>query len=64
MLFIDMSQMPPRRFPPPWSIEDIDAAFVVKDGSGQTALGGLLFGAGVRLITRGVRMSDPPAFKG
>jgi hypothetical protein len=56
--------MASRRFPPPWSAEDIDAAFVVKDGSGQTALGGLLFGAGVRLITRGVRISDPPAFKG
>ena len=27
--------MPTRRFPPPWSIEDIDAAFVVKDGAGQ-----------------------------
>ena len=25
----------PRRFPPHWSIEDIDAAFVVKDGNGQ-----------------------------
>jgi hypothetical protein len=25
----------PRRFPPPWSVEDIDAAFVVKDNSGQ-----------------------------
>ena len=24
-----------RRFPPPWSIEDIDAAFVVKDGGGR-----------------------------
>jgi len=24
-----------RRFPPPWSFEDIDAAFVVKDGNGQ-----------------------------
>ena len=24
-----------RRFPPPWSVEDIDAAFVVQDGSGQ-----------------------------
>jgi len=24
-----------RRFPPPWTVEDIDAAFVVKDGSGQ-----------------------------
>ena len=27
--------MPPRRFPPPWSIEDVDAAFVVKDGGEQ-----------------------------
>jgi hypothetical protein len=25
----------PRRFPPPWSVEDIGAAFVVKDGTGQ-----------------------------
>ena len=24
-----------RRFPPPWSVEDIDAAFVVKDHGGQ-----------------------------
>jgi hypothetical protein len=24
-----------RRFPPPWSIEDIGAAFVVKDAGGQ-----------------------------
>jgi hypothetical protein len=23
------------RFPPPWSVEDIDAAFVVKDSTGQ-----------------------------
>jgi hypothetical protein len=28
--------MPPsRRFPPPWSIEDIGAAYVVKDSGGQ-----------------------------
>jgi hypothetical protein len=27
--------MPERRFTPPWSVEDIGAAFVVKDGSGQ-----------------------------
>ena len=27
--------MTPRRFPPPWFVEDIGAAFVVKDGSGQ-----------------------------
>jgi len=24
-----------RRLPPPWTVEDIDAAFVVKDSSGQ-----------------------------
>jgi hypothetical protein len=24
-----------RRFPPPWTVEDIDAAFVVKDSTGQ-----------------------------
>ncbi len=24
-----------RRFPPPWSVEDIDAAFIVKDSAGQ-----------------------------
>jgi hypothetical protein len=27
--------MPPRRFPPPWPVEDIGAAFVVKDSGGQ-----------------------------
>ena len=27
--------MTPRRFPPPWSVEDIDACFVVKDHGGQ-----------------------------
>jgi hypothetical protein len=24
-----------RRFPPPWSVEDLDACFVVKDSGGQ-----------------------------
>jgi hypothetical protein len=28
--------MPPRRFPPPWSIEELnDACFVVRDAHGQ-----------------------------
>ncbi len=27
--------MAPRRFPPPWSVEDIGAAFVVRDANGQ-----------------------------
>jgi hypothetical protein len=25
----------PRRFPPPWTIEELDACFVVKDSGGQ-----------------------------
>jgi hypothetical protein len=24
-----------RRFPPPWSVEELDACFVVKDSAGQ-----------------------------
>jgi hypothetical protein len=27
--------MPSRRFPPPWTVEDIGAAFVVRDHNGQ-----------------------------
>jgi hypothetical protein len=27
--------MPARRFPPPWSVEELEACFVVKDGAGQ-----------------------------
>jgi hypothetical protein len=27
--------MPARRFPPPWSVEELDACFVVIDRSGQ-----------------------------
>jgi len=27
--------VPSNRFPPPWLVEDIGAAFVVKDGAGQ-----------------------------
>jgi len=25
----------PRRFPPPWSVEELDACFVVRDQNGQ-----------------------------
>jgi hypothetical protein len=28
-------EMPARRFPPPWTVEDIDAAFVVTNSAGQ-----------------------------
>ncbi len=27
--------MPDRHFPPPWSVEDLDSCFVVKDLNGQ-----------------------------
>jgi len=27
--------MPTRRFPPPWSVEELDACFVVRDSNGQ-----------------------------
>jgi hypothetical protein len=27
--------MPARRFPPPWTVEELEACFVVKDSAGQ-----------------------------
>jgi hypothetical protein len=27
--------MPARRFPPPWSVDELEACFVVKDSGGQ-----------------------------
>ena len=27
--------MTPRRFPPPWSVEETDACFIVRDANGQ-----------------------------
>jgi hypothetical protein len=30
-----LSNLTPPRFPPPWTVEDIGAAYVVKDGTGQ-----------------------------
>ncbi len=27
--------MPERRFPPPWTIDELEAAFVIKDSGGQ-----------------------------
>jgi hypothetical protein len=27
--------MPERHFPPPWSVEELDSCFVVKDANGQ-----------------------------
>jgi hypothetical protein len=30
-----MPGMPQRRFPPPWSAEETDACFIVRDGNGR-----------------------------
>jgi hypothetical protein len=35
-VFVKAARQPSdRRFPPPWSIEELDACFIVKDSSGQ-----------------------------
>jgi hypothetical protein len=31
-----MTEQPRRRFPPPWSIEDNGACFIVRDANGQS----------------------------
>jgi hypothetical protein len=31
---------PPRRFPPPWSVRELEQAFVVMDANGQASAGG------------------------
>jgi hypothetical protein len=30
-----VARVPGRRFPPPWSVDELEACFVVKDSSGQ-----------------------------
>ncbi len=35
MLCIDMSQMPARRFQPPWSVEEQPVCFMMRNHSGQ-----------------------------
>ena len=39
--------MPERHFPPPWSVEELDSCFVVKDANGQ-ALAYMYFEKGPR----------------
>src|SRR4029077_14864126 len=31
----ELGFMPARRFPPPWSVEELEACFIVKDNAGQ-----------------------------
>jgi hypothetical protein len=30
-----VAEFPERRFPPPWSVEELDACFIVTDSAGQ-----------------------------
>ena len=32
------SRVPPRRFPPPWTIEETDACFIVRDANGRALI--------------------------
>jgi len=34
-----MMGLPARRFPPPWTVEELDACFVVTDSAGQKLCG-------------------------
>ena len=47
LALIDCTQPSPR-FPPPWSVEDIGAAFVVKDGNSQQ----LAYVSAAKLLTK------------
>ena len=42
MVAAGLSVVPERRFPPPWSVEETDACFIVRDANGQ-ALGYFYF---------------------
>ena len=35
MVAAGLSVVPERRFPPPWSVEETDACFIVRDANGQ-----------------------------
>jgi hypothetical protein len=63
--------MPARRFPPPWTVEETDACFIVRDHSGQ-ALAYVYFeeepgrGSAAKLLTKdearriAVNIAKPP----
>jgi hypothetical protein len=50
--------MPERLFPPPWSVEELDSCFVVKDANGQ-ALAYMYF---EKEPLRRFRRRDAPSF--
>jgi hypothetical protein len=35
MVAAGLSVVPERRFPPPWTVEETDACFIVRDANGQ-----------------------------
>ena len=35
MVAAGLSVVPERRFPPPWSVDETDACFIVRDANGQ-----------------------------
>jgi hypothetical protein len=53
------SAMPARRFPPPWSVEEQDACFVVIDHSGQK-LAYIYFETDTKMMRRPL-IAKPPA---
>jgi hypothetical protein len=48
-----------RRFPPPWSVEGLDACFVVRDGNGQQVTYTVMRVTGSRNKRFPVRLNSP-----
>jgi hypothetical protein len=65
MVAAGLSVVPERRFPPPWSVDETDACFIVRDANGQ-ALAYVYFEdepgrrSAARLLTRDEARRTPP----
>ena len=44
--------MPSRRLPPPWSVEELDACFVLRDANGETLAYVYCEEAAAKLLTK------------
>jgi hypothetical protein len=44
--------LPSRRFPPPWSVEELDACFVLRDANGETLAYVYCEEAAAKLLTK------------
>jgi hypothetical protein len=53
------NNMPARRFPPPWTVEGLDACFVVRDGNGQQVAYTVMRVTGSRNKRFPVRLNSP-----